>query len=174
MKDHQRILAMLVMFVFGAIAFIRWYETHLFFFVIVILRDVLAAFYFFNRIPAEIKASKWIAAMAYFSAIIPLCYLGINTSNSHLILAANLFSILGLLLVALATLELGTSIGISPAKRIRISSGVYRLFKHPMYLGYSISELGLCLINPYNIAICFFSIFLYCFRVKHEEKMLSF
>ncbi len=171
-KDFRKYLAATVMLVFAGISFYRWTETHLLFFILVILRDLLAAFFFCKRKEAEKKSSNWIALLSYLSAAIPLCYFGASTNNANLIFVSNLLSILGFLLVALATLELGTSIGISPAKRVRVSTGVYRWIRHPMYTGYVVSEVGLCLINPWNLVIYFFSLILYRARAIRENEFL--
>lgn len=171
--DYQRFVAAFMMLAFAAISFYRWTETHLLFFILVIVRDLLAAFFFFKRQEVEKKSSRWMALLSYVSAGIPLCYLGASTTNSNLILISNILSILGFLLVALATLELGTSIGISPAKRKKVNTGVYRWIKHPMYLGYGISEIGLCLVNPHNSLIVIISFMLYYFRIAQENKLLN-
>ncbi len=172
-KDYRRYLAASVMFVFAGISFYRWTETHLLFFILVILRDLLAAFFFCKRKEAEKKSSKWIALLSYVSAAIPLCYFGASTNNANLIFVSNLLSILGFLLVALATLELGTSIGVSPAKRVRVTNGIYRWIKHPMYLGYTVSEIGLCFVNPFNVFLFLVSSILYVYRLRKEEALLN-
>lgn len=172
-RDYQRFVAAFVMLAFAAISFYRWTETHLLFFILVIVRDLLASFFFCKRKEAEKKSSKWIALFSYVSAGIPLCYLGASTDSASLILASNILSIVGFLLVALATLELGTSIGISPVKRKRISTGVYKWIRHPMYLGYGVSEFGFCLINSLNVVLFIFSIVFYALRVRYENSILK-
>jgi len=75
--------------------------------------------------------------------------------------------------VAFATLELGTSIGVAPANRGLVRSGIYRRIKHPMYMGYVISELGLVLLNPLSVALFVISVLLYTLRAKSENKILK-
>lgn len=55
---------------------------------------------------------------------------------------------------------------------MRVSTGIYRWIKHPMYLGYVISEFGMTLVNPFNIVIFVISSALYCFRSRSERLIL--
>lgn len=111
--------------------------------------------------------------LAYISSAMPLLYLGPVSASKALFLGADLLSIAGFLIVAFATLELGTSIGIAPANRGFVQSGIYRYIKHPMYLGYVISEVGLVLLNPLNVALIAISSSLYAFRAKSENRILK-
>ncbi len=76
-------------------------------------------------------------------------------------------------MVTFATLELGPSMGISPARREIVKSGIYRYIKHPMYTGYIISESGLALLNPMNGLLLIASASLYFIRAKSENRILS-
>ena len=96
-----------------------------------------------------------------------------SVSSKALFLVSDLLAILGFLLVVLATVELGRSIGISPANRGHVRSGIYRYIKHPMYAGYILSEIGLSLINPFNAILLLVSTTLYYFRAKAEEKQFQ-
>ena len=96
-----------------------------------------------------------------------------SVSSKALFLVSDLLAILGFLLVVLATVELGRSIGISPANRGHVRSGIYRYIKHPMYAGYILSEIGLSLINPFNAILLLVSTTLYYFRAKAEVKQFQ-
>lgn len=76
-------------------------------------------------------------------------------------------------MVAFATLALGASIGIAPANRGLVRSGIYRRIKHPMYTGYGISEFGLVFLNPLNAALFVVSVLLYTHRAKSENSLLK-
>jgi protein-S-isoprenylcysteine O-methyltransferase Ste14 len=123
-------------------------------------------YWFFNRCPCYFT-------QAYASSAMPLLYFGSTVSSKALFLASDLLAIIGFLIVVLATIELGTSIGISPANRGLVRSGIYRYIKHPMYLGYAISEMGLVILNPLNLSICVVSMILYFIRSKIEIKILN-
>lgn len=158
---------------FGIVAFYRWQQTQLIFFLLLVLRDFAAGYFFFKRRPSTTPRSMLFSILAYVSSAIPLLYFGSSIVSRWQLLASDLLSILGFLLVVLATVELGPSIGISPASRGHIRSGIYKYIKHPMYAGYILSEIGLSLINPFNTIFLLVSTTLYYFRAKAEERQFQ-
>jgi protein-S-isoprenylcysteine O-methyltransferase Ste14 len=54
----------------------------------------------------------------------------------------------GLLVVIAGKISLGRSFGLIPANRGIVSTGIYRLVRHPIYLGYLITHAGFVLANP--------------------------
>ena len=54
----------------------------------------------------------------------------------------------GLLVVICGKLSLGRSFGLMPANRGVVCSGLYRLVRHPIYLGYLITHAGFLAANP--------------------------
>lgn len=173
-KDFGKYVGSLLMIGFGVVAFYRWHQTQLLFFLLLVLRDFAAGYFFLKRNVAKEKSRLVLCILAYISSAMPLVYLGPVGASPALFLVANFLSIAGFLIVAFATLELGTSIGIAPANRGAVNSGIYRYIKHPMYLGYVISEVGLVLLNPVNIIIFVISIALYAFRARSENKIFGF
>lgn len=172
-NDFGKYFGSAMMIGFGVVALYRWHQTQLLFFLLLVLRDFAAGYFFLKRNAATEKAAFISSIMAYVSSAIPLFYFGaIGTSNA-LVLGADLLSIIGFLMVAFATLELGTSIGIAPANRGLVRSGIYRYVKHPMYMGYVISEAGLVLLNPLNAVLVVISISFYIFRAKAENRILK-
>lgn len=172
-KDFGKYFGSAMMIGFGVMAFYRWHQTQLLFFLLLVLRDFTAGYFFLKRKAAEEKAPLVTNILAYVSSAIPLLYFGPIGASKALVLGADLLSIAGFLMVAFATLELGTSIGIAPANRGLVRSGIYRRIKHPMYTGYVISELGLVLLNPLNAILAFISVSLYVFRAKSEGTILN-
>lgn len=158
---------------FGVVAFYRWQQTQLIFFLLLVLRDFAAGYFFLKRNPAHSKGPKLLKVLAYLSSAIPLLYLDSTVSSKTLFLASDLLAIVGFLIVVLATVELGTSIGISPANRGLVRSGIYRYIKHPMYLGYVVSEIGLVILNPLNTILLAISIVFYGFRARAEKIVLQ-
>jgi protein-S-isoprenylcysteine O-methyltransferase Ste14 len=71
-------------------------------------------------------------------------------------------------------LALWRSFGLAAANRGVRAGGPYRLVRHPMYLGYFITELGFLLGNPdvSNIAICVVTWTAQLLRIREEEKFL--
>lgn len=172
-KDLGKYFGSAMMIGFGVVALYRWHQTQLLFFLLLVLRDFAAGFFFLKRNAATEKATLVPSAMAYVSAAIPLLYFGAVGTSKALVLGVDLLSIIGFLIVAFATLELGTSIGIAPANRGLVRSGIYRYIKHPMYTGYAISEVGLVLLNPLNVVLVVISISFYVFRAKSENRILK-
>lgn len=173
-KDFGKYFGSAMMIGFGAVAFVRWHQTQLLFFLLLVLRDFAAGYFFLKRNVAHEKADRVSSLIAYASSAMPLLYFGpVFGASKALVLGADLLSIAGFLMVAFATLELGTSIGIAPANRGVVRSGIYRHIKHPMYLGYVISEAGLVLLNPLNAALFIISASFYMFRAKLENTFLK-
>lgn len=158
---------------FGVFAFYRWHQTQLLFFLLLVFRDFAAGYFFLRRSPALVKSSLRMTLLAYMSAAMPLLYFSSIEASRTVLFVSDILAIIGFLLVCLATIELGTSIGISPAKRRLVSTGIYRWIKHPMYAGYVISEVGMTLVNPLNLFLFFISSSLYFFRARAELKILS-
>lgn len=172
-KDNGKYFGSAMMVGFGIVAFYRWQQTQLIFFLLLVLRDFAAGYFFFKRKPAQSKGPRTLTILAYASSAIPLLYFGSTVSSKALFLASDLLAIVGFLIVVLATVELGTSIGISPANRGLVRSGIYRYIKHPMYSGYAVSEFGLVILNPLNMALFIISVSLYAFRAKSENQILK-
>jgi len=172
-KDYGKYFGSVMMFGFGLLALYRWNQTQLIFFLLLVLRDFVVAYFFLKREYAEIKSSKLISAIAYLSSAMPLFYFSPEFSAKGILLASNILAIIGFFFVALATIELGTSIGISPAKRSYVKTGIYKWISHPMYFGYVISEIGMIIVNPLNTFIFFISLILYFIRIKNENKIIA-
>ena len=64
-------------------------------------------------------------------------------------------SALGLLVVIAGKMSLGRSFGLIPANRGIVSTGLYRLVRHPIYLGYLITHVAFVAANPtmWNVAL---------------------
>jgi hypothetical protein len=85
----------------------------------------------------------------------------------------NDYKVLGLTFNGNQTLiALGNSFGVSPAKRPYVQQGPYKYLKHPIYIGYFLSELSVILLNfsEYNVIIFLISTALYFYRAILENK----
>ena len=82
--------------------------------------------------------------------------------------------LIGLTLVVTALLSLNRSFGLAPENRGVKIGGVYRLVRHPMYLGYILSELGFVFDNfsNYNLLVFFISVLFLVMRLRAEERLL--
>jgi len=81
----------------------------------------------------------------------------------------------GLILVVLAKLSLGRSFGLIPANRGVVSTGLYRLVRHPIYMGYVLTHVGFAIANPiaWNFFILSAADATLLLRAVLEEQTLS-
>ena len=86
-----------------------------------------------------------------------------------------LLSAAGLLVVIAGKLSLGRSFGLMPANRGVVSSGLYRLVRHPIYMGYLITHAGFVAANPtlWNVALLVGADLALMWRAVCEEQTLA-
>ena len=84
-------------------------------------------------------------------------------------------SAIGLMIVVLGKLSLGRSFGLTPANRGVVSTGLYRLVRHPIYLGYLTTHVGFLIANPagWNLVVLLAADFALMLRAKCEERTLA-
>jgi protein-S-isoprenylcysteine O-methyltransferase Ste14 len=174
--DYKKYLGSLIMLGFAIISITRWTQSGELFFLVLSFRDLIASYFLARRENAEIKSNKTMAMIAYLSSGLPLLYFsapfGLEIRAYRLV--ADLLTIIGFLIVTWATIDLGTKLGVSPAKRgNKQTKGIYAFVNHPMYLGYVIAQSGWVLINQWNFAIFALSIFLFSVRAKSENIILN-
>lgn len=89
--------------------------------------------------------------------------------------ACSMLMLIGIALHLGAKLSLRRSFGIVPADRGIKSSGLYGLVRHPMYLGYMFTHVGLLLAGPlaWNVAVFGLCWMLFLYRIHAEEKLLT-
>jgi protein-S-isoprenylcysteine O-methyltransferase Ste14 len=81
----------------------------------------------------------------------------------------------GLLVVISGKLSLGRSFGLMPANRGVVSTGIYRLVRHPIYLGYLITHAGFLAANPtiWNVLTLGATDVVLLIRAVCEERTLA-
>ena len=81
----------------------------------------------------------------------------------------------GLAIVIAGKLTLGRSFGLMPANRGVVSSGIYRIVRHPIYLGYLITHVAFLVATPsaWNIAALFAADTALLARAVCEEQTLA-
>jgi len=84
-------------------------------------------------------------------------------------------SVIGLGIVIAGKVTLGRSFGLMPANRGVVSSGVYRLVRHPIYLGYLITHVAFLFAtpSPWNLAILMVGDIALLLRAVCEEQTLA-
>ena len=161
---------------FGIISFARWNNSGELFFLLLAFRDFVASYFLAKREKAEIEGSKKMAVLAYLSSALPLLYFSAPFGFAPRLnsLIADICTILGFLIVTWATIDLGTKLGVSPAKRgEKVTKGLYKLVGHPMYLGYAIAQLGWIFLNKWNVLIYLVCMTLFVVRAKAEVKIIE-
>ncbi len=90
-------------------------------------------------------------------------------------LATALLSAAGLSVVIGGKLSLGRSFGLMPANRGIVSTGLYRLVRHPIYMGYLITHVGFLLANAtfWNVLIFLAADITLMIRAVYEERVLA-
>lgn len=86
-----------------------------------------------------------------------------------------LLSSAGLSVVIGGKLSLGRSFGLMPANRGIVSSGLYKLVRHPIYMGYLITHLGFLAANPtpWNLVMLVSADLALMYRAVCEEQTLQ-
>jgi len=84
-------------------------------------------------------------------------------------------SVAGLAIVIAGKMTLGRSFGLMPANRGVVSSGIYRVVRHPIYLGYLITHVAFLFATPsaWNIAALLAADSALLMRAVCEEQTLS-
>jgi protein-S-isoprenylcysteine O-methyltransferase Ste14 len=84
-------------------------------------------------------------------------------------------SVAGLAIVIAGKLTLGRSFGLMPANRGVVSSGIYQIVRHPIYLGYLITHVAFLVATPsaWNIAALFAADAALLARAVCEEQTLA-
>ena len=82
---------------------------------------------------------------------------------------------IGILIHMWSLVSLGRSFGIIPANRGVVSSGLYRMVRHPLYLSVIVTILGYSISNPsrYNLFIFMATAIFHILRIEEEEHLLS-
>lgn len=80
----------------------------------------------------------------------------------------------GMFMQFAAKVSLNVSFGIVPANRGVMRTGAYRLVRHPMYMGYILSNIGYLLLFPlsWNFATYALAWTLLILRIRFEERVL--
>lgn len=88
---------------------------------------------------------------------------------------AGFFVLFGLIVHLLAKLTLRRSFGAVAANRGIKASGPYKYIRHPMYLGYMLSQTGLLLAGPNarNVSVILVGWAFFLWRIEAEERLLA-
>jgi protein-S-isoprenylcysteine O-methyltransferase Ste14 len=84
-------------------------------------------------------------------------------------------SVIGLGIVIAGKATLGRSFGLMPANRGIVCTGIYRVVRHPIYLGYLITHVAFVFANPsaWNVAVLMIGDAALLLRAVCEEQTLA-
>ena len=90
-------------------------------------------------------------------------------------MATALLSAVGLSIVIAGKISLGRSFGLMPANRGVVATGLYRLVRHPIYLGYLVTHAGFVAANPtaWNLVMLVVADLALVWRAGCEEETLQ-
>ena len=85
------------------------------------------------------------------------------------------FSACGLMVVILGKMSLGRSFGLMPANRGIVSTGLYRVVRHPIYMGYLVTHIAFVAANPtpWNVLLLMSADIALMARAVCEERTLA-
>jgi protein-S-isoprenylcysteine O-methyltransferase Ste14 len=142
---------------------------------LVLVGELLLLFFVvFARRASEGSTStrEWLIAFAGTAA--PL----LATPGGSPLLPVNIIAIIfvvGIMLQVAAKVNLNRSFGIVPANRGVVTTGFYRVVRHPVYASYFIGHVAFFLVNPTIWNLCIYSVELgfQIARMHAEEGLLS-
>ncbi len=128
------------------------------------------------RRPSHDVDRRWVVRLiTALSIVAPPLVRPVPTPAGREDLVTAFVSALGLALVVAAKLTLGRSFGLVPANRGVVCSGPYRFVRHPIYLGYLITNAGFLIANPlaWNFFVFGVADTALLVRAVYEERTLE-
>jgi protein-S-isoprenylcysteine O-methyltransferase Ste14 len=128
---------------------------------------------------------NWKLAFSFaLTIIIPLLYLvniyvalvSEKLNYPSLNILGVLIALVGLTLWIASYINLGRSFGVLPQKNKKVKKGLYKYFKHPMYIGISATLIGISIANSSFVGLSFYSLVILpmlIIRASFEEKGLK-
>ncbi|MGF6964921.1 protein-S-isoprenylcysteine O-methyltransferase Ste14 [Paraburkholderia sp. WC7.3g] len=128
-----------------------------------------------SRVPRERDWNPVSLAITLFGTFY---YLAIRTEPGIRLVPefhAVAIQLLGVVIQVYAKCSLRRSFGLLPANRGVIVFGPYRVVRHPMYLGYIVTDAGFLLANfgGWNVLVIFILWTLQIGRIMQEERLLA-
>lgn len=166
---------LLGLFAYNAIVHWRADPTRITLLLLVVSECLVVGLSLFARVPAKRDWTPFaflsaVAATYYFLAI----HLGQGVKLVPETVGVGL-QIAGICWQIFAKASLRRSFGLLPANRGVVSSGVYRMMRHPMYFGYFVTDIGFLLVNfgMQNLIVYLVQFALQAVRIVREERLLS-
>jgi protein-S-isoprenylcysteine O-methyltransferase Ste14 len=136
---------------------------------------LVVVFTVFRRIPTNVDRSIRARVLTTISMMGPPLVrpAAIAALAPELVTVA--LSAVGLLVVIGGKMSLGRSFGLMPANRGIVSTGLYRIVRHPIYMGYLVTHIGFVFANPtfWNAITLLVADLSLLMRAKCEERTLA-
>jgi len=141
-----------------------------------VILNIQCAVLFAIRHPAQLSSLRpleiflTLVSVNYFFAFNPM-----PISSSAWALLGGIISTVGAFLTFVSVQSLGRSFAVFPSLRAVQTSGSYRFVRHPIYLSYIVTALGIVVRHPtvYNGAVALAGITLILCRMRFEERLLA-
>ncbi|CAN5880267.1 isoprenylcysteine carboxylmethyltransferase family protein [soil metagenome] len=128
---------------------------------------------------ARVAVRRDVSVITVLATVYSSCFFALfdNANALHLIpeWAAATLQVAGLAVQVTAKATLGRSFGVLPAARGLVTGGLYRIVRHPIYLGYMIGNLGFLLANASlrNLLVLLALLLTQVLRILREETVLG-
>jgi protein-S-isoprenylcysteine O-methyltransferase Ste14 len=135
--------------------------------VLLAVQSALAAFLLVMHKPVERIGHPLMSMVSWLCALLPLAF---DVEDTNIF-----YSLPGLLLALWSLTALGFSFSIAPEDRGVVTHAPYSFIRHPMYLGESLSLLGLCIAaeNIWNWFALLLFVCLLVLRIFAEERVIA-
>lgn len=175
-EQYRNILVAFIFLIFAGLALYQYSRSPDFLFIILLARDIFVALFMLIRKDSVFTERGIYTPITIASLVSPILY--IKTSDhmmsEEVFLAFEIMRYFGIGLVTLATINLGKSFGIRPAFRgNRVNWGLYRIFPHPMYLGYAIFQAAYLFVDWKNFFVFGLAMTLFYLRATRETEILN-
>ena len=129
----------------------------------------------FRRAPSIVDRSLRARALTTLSMLGPLLVRPSVVAALAPELVTVAIGMVGLLVVIAGKMSLGRSFGLMPANRGIVSTGLYQVVRHPIYMGYLITHVGFVAANPtiWNLMTLVGADIALMIRATCEEKTLA-
>jgi len=142
--------------------------------ILVAFSEALVVLFILIRKPGAISTRPYPLAVALLGTALPLLVRPADLAFVPATVSGGIMS-LGLIINISSKLALNRSFGLVAANRGIKRGGPYRFVRHPMYLGYFVTQIGFLLssFSLTNLAIYSAAWFFQILRIIEEEKFLS-
>jgi protein-S-isoprenylcysteine O-methyltransferase Ste14 len=140
---------------------------------VVAMETLFAVMILLRRGASRVEHSPWTWLTTAGGTFTPLLLRPV--AGSAELLAGEGLQILGLTVVIAGMVALNRSFGLLPAHRGIRSSGPYRLIRHPLYAGYTLTNVGYLLshASAANAALVVTALAFQLLRIRTEERLLA-